>query len=76
MLKIVLLLFLVFVVVLYLTRNSRKRQASGEPKRVEDMVRCAYCAVYLPKNESVASGDQHFCCKDHQKLAQARQTAR
>jgi hypothetical protein len=78
MLKIVLLLACVFFIYLLFTRNSRKaaRAQTGQPKRVEDMVRCAYCAVYLPKNESVPSGEQFFCCKDHLRLAQSRQTTR
>ncbi|MBS4099606.1 MAG: hypothetical protein KGZ83_22600 [Sulfuricella sp.] len=74
MLKIVMLLAGVLVVYLLLTKHKRgtPRTHAEAPKQMEDMVRCAHCAVYLPKNESIPSGEQYFCCEDHRRLGRPR----
>jgi uncharacterized protein len=43
--------------------SARARDASPPP--VEDMVRCAHCAVHLPRGQAVQEGDDWFCCEAH-----------
>lgn len=31
----------------------------------EPMVRCAACGVHAPKGDSIAVGQQYFCCAEH-----------
>ncbi len=78
MLKILLLFAAVFVVYMLLTKSTRraKRAQPEPPKKVEDMVRCGYCGVYQPKNESVEDEGRYFCCEEHRSLAKDRHNAR
>lgn len=74
MLKLLLLLAGIFFVYLMIGKSRRRaaRARSAAPKRVEDMVRCGHCGVFLPKDEGVSSGEQYFCCKEHLAIAQSR----
>ena len=55
---------LIFIIalaaVVYLLLRSKRKPASP-PITTEDMVRCAYCGVHLPKGESIKSGERFFC---------------
>jgi uncharacterized protein len=37
------------------------------------MVACTHCGVNLPQSESVADGDEHFCCEAHRQAARTGQ---
>ena len=39
--------------------------AGTRPPPVEDMVRCAHCAVHLPRGQAVQDGDAWYCCEAH-----------
>ncbi|MDE2440002.1 MAG: hypothetical protein KGP14_03180 [Betaproteobacteria bacterium] len=41
--------------------RSTPRKAKGPEK----MVRCAQCGVYLPESDSIADGEQAYCCEAH-----------
>jgi len=65
-----LLLIIAVVVVIYLLVRSYRKNPSLDAEEsddavTEDMVRCAHCGVHLPKTESVLSGEECFCSKDH-----------
>ena len=62
--KIILLAVIIFVVYSLAKGGKPKKTA---PK-TEDMVKCAHCGVYLPRSESVASGNLSFCCEEHRRL--------
>jgi len=34
-------------------------------KQVDDMVRCARCGVFVPKQEAIHEGDRNYCCSQH-----------
>ena len=34
-------------------------------KSVDDMVRCARCGTFVPRNEAVHEGDRDYCCIQH-----------
>ena len=62
-----LLLIGAVVAVIYLLIKSYRKNTpplQDEPG-VEDMVRCAYCGMHLPKGESVRAGGNHFCDTGH-----------
>jgi len=63
------LLFLAaIVIVAYLLLKSYRRGTPHErrPDRAaEDMVRCAYCGVHLPRSESILGGGKYYCCDAH-----------
>ena len=62
-----LLFLLVVIAAVYLLLKSYSERASGAPPvdRTEDMVRCMYCGVHLPKSESVMVDGKHFCNDAH-----------
>ncbi len=61
-----LFLLVAIAVVVYLLIRSSGRNVPQQDKSVaEDMVRCAYCGVHLPKGESILSGGRSFCCVEH-----------
>jgi len=61
-----LFLLVAIALVVYLLLKSYRRNVPQQDKTVaEDMVRCAYCGVHLPKGESILSGGIFFCCAEH-----------
>ena len=66
-----LLLLLVIFGVIYLLLKSYRKQMrkeelpSEESMQAQDMVRCAYCGVHLPKHESLQIEDKYFCSEAH-----------
>lgn len=61
------LFFLIAIaaVVYLLIKSYRKNVPRQDDEGAEDMVRCAYCGVHLPKSESIQSEGQVFCCAAH-----------
>jgi uncharacterized protein len=41
---------------------------ASEP--AEDMVRCKYCGVNLPRSEALMSKGQFYCCDEHRRSGQ------
>ena len=69
--KILLLLAIGFVVwgLIRAYQRSLKNPPSPENKKaVETMVKCAHCAVNLPRSEAIFFGDEFYCTPEHQKL--------
>jgi len=50
------------------------RHSTGSAALPEPMVRCAECGVHAPRSESVSVGAQTFCCAEHARVYDARQT--
>lgn len=66
-----LLLFALVIAVLWWIIRGSGRPAAGprsSQPAVEDMVRCAYCGVHLPRSESYAGGGEFFCSEEHLRL--------
>ena len=65
------LLFLAAVaVVIYWLLQSRRVRPSGDTGgKVEDMVRCAYCGVHLPKGESLLADGKYYCSESHRRAS-------
>lgn len=68
-----LLLVLVIFFVIYLLLKSYRKQIrkeelpSEESVHAQDMVRCVYCGVHLPKHESLLIQDKYFCSEAHRR---------
>jgi uncharacterized protein len=70
-----LVLFLIAVGVIYfmLRKLLRDFQSGRQPQgTTKQMVRCTYCGVFLPKDEALTRGHDHFCCREHLKLTQKK----
>ena len=56
----------IVLVVLIVRRLGATRSTGRKPlKRVGDMVQCAHCGTYVPKDEAVRDGDRYYCCEPH-----------
>ncbi len=63
---IVLLIWVVLVVVKSLRRLRQVRQdRQGHTVTHKQVVQCAYCDVYVPKDEALLKHDDYFCCPEH-----------
>lgn len=71
MIKILLLIVIGFVVWGLIRAYQRSLGDSSTPssqKAVETMVKCAHCAVNLPRSEAIYSDGEFYCTPEHQKL--------
>ena len=72
MIRILLIILLIVVIFAMLGKYHRKKVAMDKNKRklvTSKMVKCMYCGVYVPRQESVAVNDVYYCSKEHHKLA-------
>jgi uncharacterized protein len=67
-----LLFFAALVAAVYLLLKSyRGRGAEKETRgQAEDMVRCVYCGVHIPKSESIMADGKYYCCDAHRRAYQ------
>ena len=48
--------------------EQRQRRDNGRD-RVEAMVRCDHCGVYVPRNEALQDAGQWYCSEEHRDVA-------
>lgn len=63
-----LLLYIVGIalVVWILVRLAKSPQVEKKPrKKVSNMVSCARCNTYVPRDEALQNGDRYYCCSQH-----------
>ena len=75
LIKLLLLVFGVWLIYTILKKYSRSVERNEEPTTPpspieEDMVRCAQCGVHLPKSESILSRGEFFCSDEHRRQHQ------
>jgi uncharacterized protein len=67
-----LFLFILFGVVVYFMLKRQQRPLSNRsaapPPVAEPMVQCARCRIHIPLSDSLANGDQRYCCEEHRRL--------
>lgn len=69
MAKILLLIVAAWVVWLLIKRyKAGPNIAPNASKPAEDMVKCAHCAVNLPRGEALYTQGDFFCTAEHQRL--------
>lgn len=58
---------LIAVLIYWLIKCRRFKQTTNRPvdEIGEDMVRCAYCGVYLPESGAVNHHGKYFCTHEH-----------
>lgn len=67
--KILLLIAVVWVIFMLIKRYQRSLTETNAPaKPVEDMVKCAHCAVNMPRGEALYTQGDFFCTVEHQRL--------
>jgi hypothetical protein len=49
---------------------ANRSQASSLPRPPQETVRCAYCRIYIPRDQAVGDKKQGYCCADAHCLAQ------
>lgn len=65
-----LLLVVIAAAVYLLIRSYRKKNEERQQDVIaEDMVRCAFCGVHLPRSESVQSDGKFYCSMEHRDAA-------
>lgn len=63
--RLLLVLLALVAVVLILRRLYRRPPAARPLAAPGQMVRCAHCGLYLPRDEALHAGDLDFCSADH-----------
>lgn len=57
----------IIIVFMLLKRHfGRKQSSASTAKPTESMVQCAQCKTYILETEAISSGNDYFCCKQHQ----------
>lgn len=56
----------IFAIIKRYKQSLKMPQSTGKP--AEDMVKCAHCAVNLPRGEALYTQGEFFCTIEHQKL--------
>ena len=72
-----LLILIAFVVLLRLLGwrppGDRRKLQDASPDHVPDeadaLVRCARCAVHLPRSLAIQNGERWYCCPEHRDAA-------
>ena len=54
---------LVVWILVRLAKGSKKRDQTV--KKVDDMVRCAVCGVFVPRHEALEKDGRHYCSDEH-----------
>jgi uncharacterized protein len=67
MMKYLLLLMVIVLVIWFVRRPVGVKPVadSTRPKEADEMLRCSYCEVYLPRSEAILLDGKVFCCEQH-----------
>ena len=69
------LIIVIIALVYWLLKSSRNQQRKqDEPTRTQDMVSCARCGINLPKSESLLVGGKTYCCAEHSRSQDGKQS--
>lgn len=64
------LIILAALVIIYLLVKrligSKLATQNKTPSPSKNMLQCAECGTFIPKNEAIIESEQSFCCKQHQ----------
>lgn len=57
------------LVVWILTRLAKGPRLTKKPEqRIDDMVRCAHCGVFTPRQDAIREEDRFYCSTSHRDL--------
>ena len=73
-LRVLLYLVGIGLVVWLLVRLARgpSRPGTKRSRAVDNMVRCARCGTFVPRNEAVCEGERCYCSTEHRNLDRGR----
>ena len=62
-----LVVLIAVIAVILIARRLWRRPSASRPPRVASspMVRCAYCGLYLPKEDALEADGEAYCSPDH-----------
>ena len=64
--RVLIYLLGIALVIWILFRLAKKPGIGKRPdKQVDDMVQCAYCGTYTPRQNAVREGERYYCCTRH-----------
>jgi uncharacterized protein len=63
--RLLIVLFAIVAVVLILRRMYRRPAPKRPLVAPGQMVRCAHCGLYLPRDEALHADEQDFCSTEH-----------
>lgn len=66
-LVIVAALVLVFVIIKNRLGSRSLQQKKTRSAKTDDIVKCLQCETYIPRKEAIISGNETFCCKQHER---------
>ncbi|HHJ16431.1 MAG TPA: hypothetical protein ENJ80_07010 [Gammaproteobacteria bacterium] len=54
------------LVIWILIRLAKGPRIGEKPvKQVDDMVRCARCGMFVPRDEAIKDNERYYCCSQH-----------
>jgi uncharacterized protein len=77
LIRFILIVSFIWLVVV-LIQKLRKQGQGGQEHRQKrsiikkQMVQCAYCSIYVPKEDALQKNDNYFCCQDHLQIEQKK----
>ncbi len=64
--RVLLYLVGIALVVWILYRLAKSPRIESKPrKKVGDMVSCARCGTYVPRDEAIRANEKFYCCSQH-----------
>jgi hypothetical protein len=66
-LVIIAALLLVFVIIKIRLGSRSLQQKKTGSATTDDMVKCRQCETYIPRKEAIISGNDTFCCRQHER---------
>lgn len=70
LIRFILIASFIWLVIVLIKKLRQQRQVGQEHRQrksiiKKQMVQCAYCSIYVPKEEALQKDDNYFCCPDH-----------
>jgi uncharacterized protein len=67
------LLLLIVLFAIWFARRSARPKPRADIKECTDsdeMVRCAYCEVFLPRGDAILVAGRAYCCDEHRQMGE------
>ena len=69
LIRIILIAGIVCLLLVFIQKLRQARQLGQDQDETavtkKQMVQCAYCSVYVPKDDALHNNDDYFCCSNH-----------
>jgi uncharacterized protein len=64
--RVLIFLLGIGLVVWILIRLAKGPSLAKKPqKKVDEMVRCSRCGIFVPRGEAIQHGEHYYCCQEH-----------